>query len=526
MERMGDPDARINALTADGTLARDVVQCFTSDGIPDAHLNTSDVIAEITFPRELDILDVLRICRAIHEGEKTCNYTLQAFNCYFFTLAIQSVLTRCIADWDKKITAEAWHSGLDGALLTLASMYKGALSTRDRQRQPFFLRLYLLLHPELRWLELLVARLRNKLSNKDLLVQIKTLTASALWGFHAKFAVAYLLEKGARDTMEDMLRHQAYTPSGAIGPRQFGDVPPGSAADRCDVLLSALILQATSTYKRLEHKNSSLYGQLREYMGLFRNFAPIPSGSKPRFAENLSVLDFRQAKHPSSPPQVQASQQPEVDVLSMTQRITLWVAQRMLSLCGLLPNDSSEDVARCVIVEDELAPTMAMLEDLTDGSTIDATLVAQKLDFLVTNKDVVVWNEWPWTHTYAPIEDKVCDIVYKGERALLDVLLQDSNIAQPMSVSSFQSHLLNRIEHQANRVGSFGLAPADRVYGEIVDKLSQVWVLARNDEDPDFMSPTWSGAAPPPPPVPAPAFAPNRHTLVREGGDPNHVSWL
>ncbi|KAG8680612.1 hypothetical protein FRC08_016152, partial [Ceratobasidium sp. 394] len=534
MERMGDPETRIGALTAGGIAARDIVQCFASNRISEAHLDTSDVIAEVVFPRELDILDVLRVCRAIHEGEKTCNYTLATFNCYFFTLAIQSVLTRCIVDWDKKITTEAWHSDLAGALSALSDMYKDARTTRNRTRYPVFLRLHLLLHPGLRWLELLVARLKNRLSNKDVSMQIEALTASALWNFHVKFAASHLLEGGARDTMEDTLRDQAYTPTGAIG-----DWPPGSVADQCDVLLKALVLRAISTHKQLEHKDSNLYGQLQEYMRLFQKFAPVPSGSKPRFVESQSALDFRQFKSPSPPLPVPTSQQPGANVLSMTQQIALWVAQPTLSLYGLVPNNSSENLDRCVTVEEEFVPTLAMLEDLASGGTIDVTLVAQQLDFLVNNKDVVIWDEWPWAHTYTSIKDKVCNTIYKGEQALLEVQLQDNNPAglQAMSVSSFQDHLLNRIELHANLVGSFGLASADRVYSEIVDKLSQVWVLARNDEDPDFVSPTWSGAIPPPPPAPvrvctpepepepAPAPASLRYTLLR-GENPGLVPWL
>jgi hypothetical protein len=54
-----------------------------------------------------------------------------------------------------------------------------------------------------------------------------------------------------------------------------------------------------------------------------------------------------------------------------------------------------------------------------------------------------------------------------------------------MSVSSFQSHIIDRIRLHAERVESFRLGSAAHIRDELEDKLSQVWALARhNDEVP------------------------------------------
>lgn len=70
VERMGDLDAWFDAISSQGSVARDVVQYYGPNEIADACLDTSEVLTETTFPCELDLIEVLRSCRAIHEGEK------------------------------------------------------------------------------------------------------------------------------------------------------------------------------------------------------------------------------------------------------------------------------------------------------------------------------------------------------------------------------------------------------------------------------------------------------------------------
>ncbi|KAG8732805.1 hypothetical protein FRC11_010877, partial [Ceratobasidium sp. 423] len=90
IERTGDPNTRFDALSRQGSVAYDIAQRFRLEEVGQACLWTSDVVAEVTLPCIFDLMDVLKICRAIHEGAKTRNYTLQVLNCCFFSLAIQT----------------------------------------------------------------------------------------------------------------------------------------------------------------------------------------------------------------------------------------------------------------------------------------------------------------------------------------------------------------------------------------------------------------------------------------------------
>ncbi|KAF8606240.1 hypothetical protein BDV93DRAFT_604742 [Ceratobasidium sp. AG-I] len=98
-ERFGDPDARADAITKGGSMAYDTAEILPSDHL--ALLNkTSDVLEQVTFPCELDLLDVLEICYNLQRDERTRAYTLQRYNCYFFCWCILLILTRKVALWE------------------------------------------------------------------------------------------------------------------------------------------------------------------------------------------------------------------------------------------------------------------------------------------------------------------------------------------------------------------------------------------------------------------------------------------
>ena len=57
-----------------------------------------------------------------------------------------------------------------------------------------------------------------------------------------------------------------------------------------------------------------------------------------------------------------------------------------------------------------------------------------------------------------------------------------------MTVSSFQQHLLHRIERHAQFVKRLKLGLGTGIYEELKDKLSQVWELIRNDDEGQHLS--------------------------------------
>ncbi|CAE6498898.1 unnamed protein product [Rhizoctonia solani] len=108
IERVADVEHRIEAIRNQGTTAFDFVQTIDpSHPIDSEHPNPSTVddsdielVARISFPHAFDLVDILAICFGIHKHPQAKNYTLQQFNCYFFSWTIILCLARRAADWN------------------------------------------------------------------------------------------------------------------------------------------------------------------------------------------------------------------------------------------------------------------------------------------------------------------------------------------------------------------------------------------------------------------------------------------
>ncbi|CCO30966.1 hypothetical protein BN14_05000 [Rhizoctonia solani AG-1 IB] len=103
IERMADPHYkdRTHAIGTRGTDAHDYIQVFDRDSDEYRDLDEkSFVVASIDYPRTLDLYHVLAICWGMGSNTKTQRYTLQQFNCYFFSWTIVLCLARYAAGWE------------------------------------------------------------------------------------------------------------------------------------------------------------------------------------------------------------------------------------------------------------------------------------------------------------------------------------------------------------------------------------------------------------------------------------------
>ncbi|KAG9092674.1 hypothetical protein FS749_015530 [Ceratobasidium sp. UAMH 11750] len=203
IKRLGDPDRSFDAIGKEGIVAHNIAQIFPPNKLSNAHLDTSDVVTEITFPYSLDLKIVLLVCRAMQEGERTGNYTLQVFNCYFFALAIQAALTRLVADWGHALGDEAWHSAL-GELSALPNFYNTASSAQDQQ--PFILRIYSATRLYTQWpTEDLIQKLKQELCRP---LNIAQICNPVLWYADMELAVDHALCRKVRDVVVKVLKGQ------------------------------------------------------------------------------------------------------------------------------------------------------------------------------------------------------------------------------------------------------------------------------------------------------------------------------
>ncbi|KAF8594612.1 hypothetical protein BDV93DRAFT_565241 [Ceratobasidium sp. AG-I] len=180
-ERTGDPDSRTHALSTVGSTAHDLVETFSSEELALGQ-EDSEVISRITFPNELDLLDILAICYALHQGEKTRHYTLQRFNCYFFAWSIITVLTRRVAHWGNTLSEELWGTVLTNSFNRVSQLSDRPLS--DDGKNILAIRIFSLLDPDNpHYLQFLTDALRAELEVKTSRDRVNKALGNVLWRF-------------------------------------------------------------------------------------------------------------------------------------------------------------------------------------------------------------------------------------------------------------------------------------------------------------------------------------------------------
>ncbi|KAJ1306280.1 hypothetical protein OPQ81_010983 [Rhizoctonia solani] len=107
LDRQGDPKVPTHTLRSEGSEAHDTIQQLAELNEIDS---TSECLVELDLNGTIDLSFILSICFSIHSDPKTQRYTLQRFNCYFFSWTITSIVARHSVTWDTP--AQLTDSGL------------------------------------------------------------------------------------------------------------------------------------------------------------------------------------------------------------------------------------------------------------------------------------------------------------------------------------------------------------------------------------------------------------------------------
>ncbi|KAG9097811.1 hypothetical protein FS749_005410 [Ceratobasidium sp. UAMH 11750] len=140
VERIGD-GSRADAIRSIGCTSYDLIQWFSQEN-HSAATNSSEVVAEVDFGRDFDILDVLAVCYSIQRIKACRVYTLQRYNCYFLCLTILTVLARRVASWETTINENNWNSCVTSALDGLSDL------SPEESNKHLILRICRLLEPD------------------------------------------------------------------------------------------------------------------------------------------------------------------------------------------------------------------------------------------------------------------------------------------------------------------------------------------------------------------------------------------
>ncbi|CAE6507936.1 unnamed protein product, partial [Rhizoctonia solani] len=132
VERTGE-GSRVDAIRNIGCAANDYIQYFPSITAYETFIRDSKpskLIAEIRFPCNLDIMDVLAVCYAVYIQPRTRTYTLQRFNCYFLCTIILLALTRRFTRWEATVTSDTWKEAVNYALDRVGEVSRDPNSTQ------------------------------------------------------------------------------------------------------------------------------------------------------------------------------------------------------------------------------------------------------------------------------------------------------------------------------------------------------------------------------------------------------------
>ncbi|CAE6403053.1 unnamed protein product [Rhizoctonia solani] len=486
VERMGDPNARLNALATHGSVAHDIAQCFGSES--EAHLESSELISETTLPCKYEIQDVLKICRAIKEGEKTRNYTLQVYNCYFFSIAIQACLTRFIAHWEDKECFEAWLLKVNEAIDELtktdqvfssprSSPYHHPLfrltsfiSTCDNQEESAMFRSWLTA-----WSPSVQRDMEQRVNN-------------LLWYSTIGSSLNEFIEEKATEAILAMLQERiakalALT-SGSLELPGLGD------RDRLPFILTSIVARAGGfDWPKCPSKEHNYLKRKAvcqvAIIDAIRNLG----------GRTATKLDSRASA--CIDPAIDATNTPSDHYLAwlMSQVMVCTIAHLLwalhivlLGVWGIRLFTEVEKISP-VIVDEILDDMAAELEH--SGTMVFADhnpkRVVQEVYALLANQRAV-WNKSPWSSLYDLIKehmDSQTSVLERLEELKPTIRVQfgEAKVESSISISNFQKHILRRIEIQAKEVESVWLGSSTKIQVELQETLSQVWRMIREDVD-------------------------------------------
>ncbi|KAG8689313.1 hypothetical protein FRC11_003238 [Ceratobasidium sp. 423] len=453
VERIGDPNARLNALITQGSVAHDLVQCFESED--EARLETSELISEITLPCDFEILDVLKICRAIKEGEKTSNYTLRVYNCYFFSLAIQACLTRFIAYWEDKECFGVWLSQVKGAVDKLAKADQGVEALISSPHNHVLFRILSVLDPcdgqepsimgDIKWR----LQLQLKGVHQDLEYRVNNL----LWYSNISPSLNEFFEEKAKEVVLDILQERlTKEPTSAAKKRPKHTLP------KPDRLKQKPMCQPSHPTAR-----------------------PLPNSmettcTKPTQATASADVLINRSWY--------EKQQVVMLILDGVEFFLRVLHFALLGVWGITLFTFEIGQMPCVDIEQRLEDILAELGRSGNIKCSNPEHIIKRIHALVTDQHAV-WNRSPWNSICHFIKDHIHargNILESLEESkpMVAARFNKAEVAH-IPVSDFQQHIRGRIQMQAKEVERYWLDSAENVQLELLETVSQVWKMIRED---------------------------------------------
>ncbi|EUC58577.1 hypothetical protein RSOL_265520 [Rhizoctonia solani AG-3 Rhs1AP] len=489
IERTGDPNARFDALSHRGSVAYDMAQCFRPENIKQACLSTSDIVAEVTLPYEFDIMDVLKICRAIHEGEKTRNYTLQVFNCYFFSLAIQACLTRLITHWEDKHFFKNWLSQVAHGIEVLGEPLRtpAALLPAKPNHESILFRLCSILTPHKCYSSRkrsLLDKLKSKFqrsvdhaenAQKELEYRINNL----LWHSASESSLEQFIGEKICEVFAGIIKESISAMPLTLLPTKLQDTKrlKDQLSLRLERVFALHTVGPTVVTKTHEiSKNSIMKSESVKHRPVRSR---MPHITRPKI--RTRVLSFK------GTPTVQTTHEAVIDwpqwIVLCFPYFCLWLLYTVHNMSSVRILTFGADAIPCDPLDEKLGHMLADLERRRTITLFDLEKFVNQAGTLIGNP-AAYWSKHPWTDFYDRVRkhilvDILKEIDKKNKR--IKVRSMGQLKFRTISVSDFQRRILDRITSHAKDVERAWLGSASIIETELECMISEVWKLMRED---------------------------------------------
>ncbi|KAG8734963.1 hypothetical protein FRC10_011154 [Ceratobasidium sp. 414] len=133
LERTG-VGSNVDAISETGSAACDIIEWFPRDKYKEYIKDKpSDLITEVRFSSDFDILDVLAVCYSIQQQPRARKYTLQCYNCYFFCCTILAALTRRLVDWERIEFSNTWDKILEQVFDKISALSSSPITEKAKE---------------------------------------------------------------------------------------------------------------------------------------------------------------------------------------------------------------------------------------------------------------------------------------------------------------------------------------------------------------------------------------------------------
>ncbi|CAE6476349.1 unnamed protein product [Rhizoctonia solani] len=485
IERTGE-GSRVDAIRQFGCVANDYIQYFRPTTYDASTLGSkpSELVAEVHFPNELDIMDVLAICYAIYEGGRTRKYTLQRFNCYFFCGTILLALARRFLQWEKNIAFDDWKKAVNYALDRVEEV------SRDPKNTELIFYVCRRLEPNnAEPADFILNALRDRLGTELAYHSVKQALARNLWRStwsefknqaivqHINSAIAVAI-RGETDCA------RAFTSAIHDGKKALQQKHEKFAMVHkvFNKKATAAISDGVRALAKASHEQYRLE-KIERPTSIFRDAWVSVASNAVGFWFPIQLLCSGDMEEWGFKELMLSS----LRGIYAGQRVARMQARGLYGVTA--PDGPTVEVARNMRIDS----TATMPEDMAQANyEMAARSLAETLQALsereaLTPSNITIalyetlcknaWDDW-LNRSFRQLVGKFLpDMLVEEEGILVKVPKPDGTFTEIKSVTGYQEYMRGRIENHAHRVECYRLAAARLVTQDICETMTTVWGL-------------------------------------------------